>query len=139
MTTAALDFATTSALAASAVGFILGFITGTLVRANWEGRRSRMQLLAVILMVLAIFTVGQGLYFQHRQTQCNRDFLALIRDRADLADADRENLAGLVERVTGSTGREESRAALRDYLEQKNRIDATRGDHPLPNPEKLCR
>lgn len=102
------------------------------------------RVVGIIIIVLALMTVGSTAYYSHEQreiTRCqaqyNDRFAQQIEERNRIAESDRKNLTELVKAVVNSKSREESHKALEKYLEIMEKNDEDRQDHPLPGlPEK---
>lgn len=92
----------------------------------------------IVLLVLALLSVGQGVYFtyQNRQiTSCqadyNQQFAAQLAARSEISESDRESLAELFDTWLTKDPKN-ARQALEDYIKTKERNDEQRKKHPLP-------
>lgn len=102
------------------------------------------RIVGIIIIVLALMTVGSTAYYNHEQreiTRCqaqyNDQFAQQIKERNKISESDRENLTALVKAVVNSKSREESHKALENYLKTMEKNDEERKEHPLPGlPEK---
>lgn len=99
----------------------------------------RVHVLGLVIAILTAFTVG-GIAFDqyqnHQTVRCqaryNEAFVTALQARSSISDSDRNSLAKLVQEVVNATTREQSRAALQQYLNTKTANDKQREANPLP-------
>lgn len=95
--------------------------------------------LGVVVILLAVVTVAQGVYFSrqaretsHCQAQFNSDFSTALTLRNGWAAEDRAQLTKMIDTVLTGATPEVRRKALEDYLAAVHKNDALRAQHPLP-------
>lgn len=103
-------------------------------------RFDRFTVLGLILILLAGFTLAEGWYFLHKQsdsikcqTQYNKAFLSTLRARSDLSEKDRSNNEEFIASWGAPSNPEKAKAAAIKYLQTKAEIDAERNRFPFPN------
>jgi hypothetical protein len=100
-------------------------------------------------VVVAIIVFGSALYlawfsFDNRrisecQTEYNTRVAEVTNRRAQIAQEDRISLVTLIRRVTETTNRQRSRAAVVEYLQTQDELDRKRRANPIPKlPEGAC-
>ena len=102
----------------------------------WLGR-----LMGVAVILCSLVSVGISVNASRdlsRVTACQTDynerFAQALQARQVISDEDRGALDELVIRVASATSREESRDALQDYIDRRQRADRARARNPLPDP-----
>lgn len=110
-----------------------------------QARQTRAQIGWVAVVVIALITVAQTAWFSYEQrqeaacqTQINRQFLDVIKERSETNESDRENVAKMVEDIVKAKSGKETRKALDRYLTTKQQIDAKRERLPYPDVENRC-
>jgi hypothetical protein len=111
---------------------------------------NRPIVVVILITVMGFMTVGLGVWGEIRSredaardrriTQCQADlnaaFIEAQRERSSLAEADRDALERLMRSWSSSSNRDQARAALAQWLQEREQIDAARRDVPLPDPER---
>lgn len=111
-----------------------------------ERLRRRQLIEGSALILLAIFTLLQAIYF-NQQDASQRDCLAsVVHDmaesqgiRADLNQRDSENKTRVIRDVAQAKDEADLREAFRRFDEEQSRIDALGIEHPVPAfPDGRC-
>lgn len=144
----------TNALVYSALGFTAGIIVGLGIKTRFNikilDQRMRERLLGAVLILIALASQAQGLWFQRHQrgvTSCqvqeSEDFRQKLRDRGEIANRDRKNINDLISGVlTLKPGdRENGRRILQTYVDKNNQLDKERANNSLPTQSltKVCK
>lgn len=89
-----------------------------------------------VLAVLTVVGVGFDQYQTHQTAECqaryNIAFERSLQARSAISDSDRQSLATLVQEVIDAKTRNDSRAALSQYLATKTANDKRRAQNPIP-------
>lgn len=141
-----------SGLAWSLFGFLGGYLTAWIptrrIAMDREPiRRGIPRWVGVVLIILAVLTVGEGWYFNQLdakqtdataartacQAEFNQQFVVVLTKRTEWANEDRSELNRLMTRWINSHDRVEPRKALQDYLNAVAINDNHRASNPLPS------
>lgn len=144
---------TSTYVAQSAAWSVLGFLFGFGVsqwltykaeqeagRADARAREQRRRIaVGWMLLVLALATVLQGLYFQRKQqqtTQCqaryNAEVSRVIQVRSEIADSDQANLLNLIRVISVAGTPLETRNAVLSFLNKQEALNVERRRNPIP-------
>lgn len=108
--------------------------------------------IGVVLLLLALATVGQTYYFNTQQqaqvqrnrqvlacqSQFNRDFAQALDQRSMWAAEDRAEFIVLINKILSGAGPAVSRKALIDYVTAIQANEKKRQATPLYNPDRQC-
>lgn len=108
---------------------------------------------SALLLLLAVGSVGQTLYFQHEQaaqanelsatTECqyrvNKALIEVLNRRQNPSQDKDEALVTMVRTVLEAKSATETRAALRTFINAVDTLNKTRTDNPYPTIPNDCR
>ena len=108
-----------------------------------HNRISKLGMVVLVMAMISLIVVLWTSYQDRRDTQCQKDlntrFLTVVKQRATIADGDREAVRQLVRDLVAAGG-EESEVAevLSDYDAANTALDKAREKVEYPS-EDLCR
>lgn len=125
----------------SMVGLAVGYILGLLTRITMSGSKPHdkaRRILGVVMMAAAVTAAAQIYLAQHRltaQAECKAAYSARFQQalvvRLEATEDERQAQHRLLLHVLAN---ENSRSAIRAYIETLTRLDEVRHDNPLPKP-----
>lgn len=106
-----------------------------------HNRISGLGLIVLVMAMISLVVVLWTSYQDRVQTQCQKDlnarFLVVLQDRATIADGDREAVRSLVSGLVKAETEKETAAALLAYDNANTRLDQLRKEVKYP-ADTLC-
>jgi hypothetical protein len=143
-----------------AVGGVVGWYVAKKRRAKddanhtpTDSRNLFTRAVSALLVLLAIGSTFQIMYFQHQQerqaaqlakvTDCqyrvNKALIEVLSNRQNPTQEKDKRLVDMVQAILTAKSREESRKVLTDFIDAMNALDATRTSNPYPTIPADCR
>jgi sensor c-di-GMP phosphodiesterase-like protein len=97
-----------------------------------------IRLAVVLSILLSIFSSYVVVHLQECQQQYSEANASALRARDKASRQDRTAMDMLVTSVSTSKTADDTRAALKAYLDTRAEADRVRAENPLPVPERFC-